>query len=368
MLVPAGMIAQITVTNSIFPTPGDTLRTVTTANLGGFDRTMVGEGLTWDLSNAGTGPVTELVYQDAMEGDSAAVFPEADLLDASTGVEIYYRTFNNKIVEIGRSGLDPVLGAINFTVNTEGEAILRRAPISYNDVFDEESSFNIQAGASIIPDSILGGLAGSVDSLRLTVTTTHDDFIDAWGTMSIPTGTHEVLRVNRSTVNDVMLEAKVVVLGWVTVDPSNPLFGGLGDLLDLLGENETTSYQFYGADSKELIADLTTDTEDNLISLTYKAGGTTSTKEISANTQDIKVYPNPTFGDITFDVQKLPADDYSVVIFNVIGKQLWSSKIDSRTGRLSTHVGHLQKGTYLYSILDGTGRKVTTRRIVLMTP
>ena len=368
MLIPVGMIAQITVTNSIFPNPGDTLKTVTTPDLGGFDRTMVGEGLTWDLSNAGTGATSELIYQDAMEGDSASVFPDADLLDASSGQEIYYRTFNNKIVEIGRSGLDPVLGAINLTVNTEGEAILRRAPISYNDAFDEESSFLIESSASIVPDSLLGGLAGSVDSLRLGVTTAHDDFVDAWGTMTIPTGTYDVLRVNRSTINDVTLEAKVVVLGWVTVDPSNPLFGGLGELLDLLGENRTTSYQFYAEGSKELIADLTTDTDDNLVSLTYKADEVTSTKEISASTQDIKVYPNPTFGDITFDVQKLPADDYSVVLFNVIGKELWSSKIDRSTGRLDTYIGHLQKGTYLYSILDGTGRKVTTRRVVVMTP
>ena len=359
---------QVTITSSIFPVPGDTLRTVTSINFSGFDKDIVGEDIMWDFTNVSGGFLVETTYVEPEEGEASEMFPEADLLNNSGLQEIYYKSFNNKIVEIGRSGLDPVLNIIDLTFENDGELVLRRAPMSYGDAFSDESSFFIIADASVIPDSILGPLGASVDSLRLLVETSNDDEVDAWGTVELPGGTYETIRVKRETTTNAVLGAKLPILGWVDVDPTNPLFASLGDLLSLLGESTIVSYQFYANDNKEVIANFTEDVEGNLVSFTYKGDITTAVEKINLKEENLLTYPNPTFGDVTFQLMNLPHDTYKVVLYNIIGKQLWSSEINYLEGKLRADLSHLRKGTYFYSVLNGKGQKVTTRRLMIMTP
>jgi hypothetical protein len=368
-ILPFCTSAQVTIDNSIFPAPGDTLRTVTTVNFSGFDKEVVGGNNVWDFSNVGGGLLSETIYSEPEDGSAADLFPDADLLDNSTMQEIYYETFNNKIVEIGRSGLDPVLNLIDLTFENDGESILSRAPMSFGDAFSNQSSFFIKADAAVLPDSILGDLANSVDSLRLLVETGHEDEVDGWGTASLPNGeTYDVIRVKRVTTSNVVLGAKVLILGWVDVDPNNPLFGQLGDFLALLGETKTISYNFFANDNKEIIASFAEDADSNLVSLTYKGDMTTSIAKINLKDEDLLTYPNPSYGDVTFQLLNMPHDNYKVVVYNILGKQLWSSDIDFFEGKLRADLYHLKKGTYFYSILNGQGQKVTTRRLMIMTP
>ena len=368
-LLPFISNGQVTITNSIFPVPGDTLRSITTINFSGFEKTLIGEDLSWDLSDVQGGFLIETVYSEPEDGEASDMFPDADLLDNSTLQEIYYESFNNKIVEIGRSGLDPVLNLIDLTFENDGESILRRAPMSFGDSYTDQSSFFIKADADVLPDSILGGLAASVDSLRLLVETKHEDEVDAWGTVELEGGAnYEVLRIKRTTTTNAVLGAKIFILGWVDVDPSNPLFGSLGELLSLLGETTTVSYQFFANDNKEIIASYSEDTAGNLITMTYKGDIATALDKIDLKEENLLTYPNPTYGDVTFQLMNLPHDKYKVLVYNIIGKQLWSSDINFLEGKLHADLSHLRKGTYFYSIVNGKGQKVTTRRLMIMTP
>ena len=367
-LLPLISIGQVTITNSIFPVPGDTLRTVTTPNFTGFDKNQVGADQIWDFSNVDGGFLAETIYTEPENGEASDMFPDADMLDNSTLQEIYYETFNNKVVEIGRSGLDPVLNLIDLTFENDGESVLRRAPMSFGDAFSDESSFFIKADAAILPDSILGSLASSVDSLRLLVETKHEDEVDSWGTLELRNGMYDVIRVKRTTTTNAVLGAKVLFLGWVDVDPDNPLFGPLGELLSLLGESTTISYQFFANDNKEIIASFAEDLEGNVITMTYKGDITTSVDKINLKEENLLTYPNPTYGEVTFQLMNLPHDNYSVEVYNVIGRKLWSSEIDFFQGKLRADLSHLRKGTYFYSILNGHGQKVTTRRLMIITP
>lgn len=369
MVLPFCISAQVTIDNSIFPVPGDTLRTVTTFNFSGFDKEVVGGNNAWNFTTGGGGVLSENFYSEPEEGMAADLFPDADLLDNSSMQEIYYKSFNNKIVEIGRSGLDPVLNLIDLTFENDGESILRRAPMSFGDAFSNESSFFIKADAAVLPDSILGDLAASVDSLRLLVETGHEDEVDAWGTVSLPNGeTYDVIRIRRVTTTNVVLGAKIIILGWVDVDPNNPLFGSLGEFLSLLGESTNVSYSFFANNNKEIIASFTEDADSNLVSMTYKGDMTTSIAKINLKEEDLLTYPNPTYGNVTFQLINMPHDDYKVVVYNILGKQLWSSEINFLEGKLNADLYHLRKGTYFYSILNGKGQKVTTRRLMIMTP
>jgi len=367
-LIPFVVSGQVTINNSTFPVAGDTLRTVTTLNFSGFDKTQIGEDISWDLTNSSGGFLSETIYTDPENGEDSDLFPDADLLDNSTLQEIYYQTFNNKIVEIGRSGIDPVLNLIDLTYVNDGESVLRRAPMAYEDSFTDQSSFFIASDASVLPDTLLESIPVMVDSMRLLVETSHIDVVDAWGTVELPNGTYDVLRVKRTTTTNSELGAKVQFFGWVTVDPDVEIFQGLGDLLNLLGENETISYQFFANDNKEIIASIAEDTDGNLVSLTYKGDVATSIGKINKKEENILTYPNPTYGDVTFQLMNLPHDNYKVVLYNIIGKQLWSSDINFIEGKLHADLSHLRKGTYFYSILNGRGQKVTTRRLMVITP
>ncbi len=367
-LLPIVANAQTTITNSIFPVPGDTLRTITTINLPSFDIDLVGEDVAWDFSNVSGGFLAEIIYLDPEEGENSDLFPGADLLDNNTLQEIYYESSDDRIVEIGRSGLDPVLNLLDLTYENDGEAIFRRAPMSFGDTFTDNSSFFIQADASVIPDTLLENVPLTVDSLRLLVETSHEDEVDAWGTLELPNGAFDVIRVKRITTTNALLGIKVAFLGWITVDPSDPIFASLGDLLSLLGEATTVSYQFFANDNKEIIANFNEDLDGNLISFTYKGDVATSLGKINLKEENLLTYPNPTYGDVTFQLMNLPHDSYKVVIYNIIGKQLWSSEIDFFEGKLRADLSHLRKGTYFYSILNGSGQKVATRRLMIITP
>ncbi len=370
IIFPLAISSQVTINNSTFPVAGDTLFTIGASNDGGFDTSIIGADQEWDLTGFNAGVANTVTYINAADGDAFAQFPDADLLDKSENQEIYYQSFNNKIIEVGRSGLDPVLNVIELSFTNEGESILRRAPISFGDAFNNESSFSVTSEASIIPDTLIPdpNLLAFVDSFRLTVVTENEDIIDSWGTLKLPNLESEVLRMKRITTTDATLEVRSFLTGWVQLEEGNPITSALGDFADLLGETVTTSYQFYGNNDKEILANLVYDEDGVFLTAEYKGDITTSTADISLKTADVKTYPNPTYGDVTFELSNLPKGDYSVVLYNIIGKKLWSKEFDTNSNKLSTNLNYLRRGTYFYSILDASGRKIATKRIMIITP
>lgn len=369
IILPTVLVGQVTINNSIFPVPGDTLRTLAANNDAGFDPGIVGENLEWDLRGLSNDQVTLTIYSDASEGDAIEMFPEADLLDKSDAQEIYYKSFNNKIVEVGRSGVDPVLGILDLSVNNDGESVLRRAPMSFGDAYDDDSSFKITSPSSVIPDELFPGLTGFIDSIRLTVETENNDFVDSWGKLRLPNDDYdEVLRIKRTTTTNATLEVQVPGLGWSLLDENSIFYEALGEFSELLGETITTSYQFYANDNKEILANLTYDDEGTLLTSIYKGELITSTSDVDFREVGVATYPNPTYGDVTFELKNLPKGEYSIALYNIIGKKLWSNNFDKNSEVMNTNLGHLKKGTYLYSILDENGRKVTTKRLMIITP
>jgi hypothetical protein len=79
---------------------------------------------------------------------------------------------------------------------------------------------------------------------------------------------------------------------------------------------------------------------------------------------EIIAWPNPTMGPIHFEVFNHPYDEYKLEIYNLVGKKLYTksfSKMDGR--RLFADLSSLKRGTYIYSIFDGKGKKLLTKRI-----
>lgn len=77
-------------------------------------------------------------------------------------------------------------------------------------------------------------------------------------------------------------------------------------------------------------------------------------------------FPNPTYGDLEFNLDLIGHDHIIVSINNILAKELWSQTIDNSNRKID--VGFLVKGTYLLCIRKMDGEVITTRRLAIITP
>jgi len=80
------------------------------------------------------------------------------------------------------------------------------------------------------------------------------------------------------------------------------------------------------------------------------------------------LYPNPSFGDVKLQIHNFPRGEYIFEVYNVIGKKLYSEPITVSTDSVvkQFRLKGLSKGTYLYSILDASGRRVQSKRLTIV--
>ena len=92
------------------------------------------------------------------------------------------------------------------------------------------------------------------------------------------------------------------------------------------------------------------------------------TTNITVNTNDkkiIKIYPNPTNGLFTIDLDYLKTEqDFQIKIINTLGQQVFQSVITQKQFyvNLSTWTGN---GIYFVHIIDGEGNTTDIKKIIL---
>ena len=358
------MIGQITVTNSTFPEAGDTLFTIldTESNISIGD---AGENVIWDFRSLAGPFVRETRFLEASEGIASEDFPDADLVSLSANEqETYYKSFSNKIIEIGRAG--EFVPGFDIPVVYEENPTYRRAPISYGDVDDDESIASVDVGADIIPAELLEGSPFEFDSIRISLISNSESEVDAWGTVKLPDGDYNVIRDKVTTTSDTKLFAKLAIIGWFDI---TSLVGDIEGIGEAIGVVETTTYNYYSAEDKEIIASVITDDQDMITSVEYKGDGIISDiKVITPDYSMITAYPNPSFGSVSVQMINYPLGEYRMKVYNVVGKELWAESYQLRSTRVfKADLMHLRKGTYLYSIFDKNGKKLVTKRIAIIS-
>jgi hypothetical protein len=79
---------------------------------------------------------------------------------------------------------------------------------------------------------------------------------------------------------------------------------------------------------------------------------------------EIIAWPNPTVGPITFEIFNYPYDNYELKVYNIVGKKILTRSFTPADGRsLDADLSSLKKGIYIYSLFDGKGRNLLTKRI-----
>ncbi len=361
--------AQITITDAYFPQAGDTLKTAFDGMPSGIVVNPSGGSTdqTWDF-NSVQGVPRQTIYRPASEGDATAEYPNADLFVPLDPVgETYYKITASTFELIGYQGLDPANLGINIQVHLDPTLLERRAPLNFIDFGVSHSAIILPFSADVIPGGILDSLPIQPDSIRLRITIDRSNIVDGWGTVTIPGGTYDVLREKQIEEQEILLDVKVG-LGQFSFWIEDVSIPGL----DFLGKDTITTYTFYSNSEKEAIAIVTVDNQNNDIvnTVEYKDNGIqTNIRYVNTGRPDLIAYPNPAIDEVRIDFFNLPASNYTLKIYNILGIVVWEKKY-SLSGNQNQKISltALRKGTYLYSLVSDNGKIISTKRLMIMRP
>lgn len=362
--------AQITYSSAAFPVAGDSLF-VSVDNMPSLNLIQItppGPNQNWNFASLQSPGYSATAVLNASQGSAYAQFPSADLVLTNAGSESYLKNSTNLQEIIGIKGDDPLGLNILTAYPFSNPITYRKAPLAYNHTYTDTWVFKVTVAFSDIPFPDSLELPVTPDSIRIGTHTAVSAKVDAWGKMTTPAGSFDVLRVKETNVAQRTIEGKIPFLGWVDIS---------GLIPDSLGsiplQDTSTSYTFWSNAAKEPIAQLFV-RNDTLRSVSFKArrDGTTSVVNIQKkDSYNFVAYPNPVIDKVRIDINGYKSGNYSIRIYNLVGQKVFDEKIrvigtDTNTLRFS--LGHLKKGAYLYSLVDHKGKTLSTKRLLVVAP
>ncbi|MEO6037858.1 MAG: hypothetical protein ABIQ93_05545, partial [Saprospiraceae bacterium] len=317
-----GASAQVTVTSATFPSAGDTLDYALDINPGALSiATPPGGNQTWNLLDLQADQISQLIYLPASAGVHAMSYPEAELVVIAQNSETYYDKTNTHFALLGYAGADANSFGVDVVTRYSPALVERKSPLQFFDIFQQTTDLNLPFATDQIPDSVLTGLPLVPDSVRVRVNMNRLDVVDGWGTCQIPGGNYDVLRVKRTEYRTRAVDV-YLFLGWVDV---SSLLGNGSNLGGLIGTDTTTTFRFYSNVEKEDIAVATMSSDLSTVEqVRFKNNTVTPTIDLdSPGSATIQAYPNPAVEWVRFNCANLPQGDYTLKIFNIIGKVVW---------------------------------------------
>jgi hypothetical protein len=283
--------AQITITNSVFPAVGDTLHYAFGNQAGAINQifTPPGGGQTWDLSNLQPSANWDQIMRNPQSGMHDGSFPSASILfhPLNSNSEVYWQVTGNQVLDLGYFGLDELGLGLNLLFVKTPALEVSWAPINFFDIKQSTSNVLTAFDAPIAPPILLN-LVPTADSFRIRVTYQRLGVIDAWGTMTIPGGTFDVLRKKQTEYKSTAVDVKVAPLGWIDISTIG------GQQILPLGTDTITTFHFLNDVSKEAIAICTLNTAQNQVTkVQYKALPPPSAIYSPSFNAVLSAYPNP---------------------------------------------------------------------------
>ena len=363
--------AQITVTNTGFPEAGDTLITAVDNLPSGIQITAGGGDQTWDFSSLQAPFSRRVIYGEAMDGSAGSSFPNATLVaNIVEGAEGYFEITGSTVELIGLFGADPLDLGLEILTRFDPSVTERRAPMNFFDVNQTESALLLPFSTDDLPGGILDQLPITPDSLRIRIATERLDVVDAWGNLTIPDGTYDVLREKRTEIRETRLDAKLGFLDWQ--DITDLAIASLPDEgAEFLGEDTTITHNYFADGIKEAIAVVTLNNEETTaLSVEFKSDDiTTSVQNANALQPGVYAFPNPATVNVRFEFSNLEPGNYDLKLFNIVGAEVWSDRLYINGSRaIKIDISRLKKGTYLYNLINDNGKTLTTRRLIVLRP
>jgi hypothetical protein len=361
--------SQITLQSSdYFPAVGDTLKTILGSEPVGVTITPPGGNQSWNFSGIQGGFSQVRLVLDPDEGSVSDSYPAANILvNQEGGGAGYYTSDENAFSTIGFSGDDPLGIGYNINAPFDPPYVERWAPLAFFDLRNTDGALRVTISVDDLPAAIFEGLPITPDSIRVSVTTSRTDLVDAWGTLTIPGGTYDVLREKRIEERAVTVETKIGSFPWLDLTPQ--ILSLL--MIEDLEEQTLISYTFWSNEAKEPIAVVNMNSDETAIeSVEVKDNDViTNTRSLTSKQPAVFVYPNPAIIDAHFEFTNIPSGNYTLSFYNLAGKLVFSDQhYINGYHSAKVNVTQLPKGIYLYTVRNEAGRRLVTNRLIVTKP
>jgi len=343
LLLLLGSSAQIVISSGDLMDVGDSVTLAAADTIPpGFNPGPPGANLHWDFSSVVMDTSSQLKFVDPALTPYAANFPESNIAVEGLADNLIegawaYTTKNSFVFQIdGLAGSYDIFEDV--IAHLDPPEIMFSFPINYLDSLQTTSTVDITIQSPEPP----------ADSVRLKVVTSVDLKVDAWGELTTPSWTGDVLRMRdvRTTVDSVW--AKLLFF-WVFLESNTTVSITYKYMGNNLGY---PAFQFF-ADSS--------DTQFSGISYLLDAGvGVADHFEAE---QLLSVYPNPATDEITIDMRDLRLDTrYAIFIYDMFGKKMEDISTQQELTKLD--VSDYPAGVYVAIIRDQDGISSKAKFIV----
>ena len=188
------------------------------------------------------------------------------------------------------------------------------------------------------------------------------DVVDAYGTVSIPGGTYDVLREKRTRYQETRIDARIPPLGWLDITDNSIQAGFNG-----LGVDTTVSYYFHNDVAKEPIAIVTLNNQQNAATkVVFKNTAVVNGLDmVNATKPSVSISPNPVGNEASFDFKHLAPGIYRLVIFDELGRAAMEKTLQvsgEHTERMD--LSQLSAGVYFFSLFDENNQSVCSEKLV----
>ena len=177
------------------------------------------------------------------------------------------------------------------------------------------------------------------DSVKVNTTITYSDTVDAFGTMTTPTGTYQVLRQNHHEVDIDSAKARSSSGTWTTLQSSSTTYhqynwyaNGIGYILVQMNMNPATNTV------KNVVWDSTAPSGINEVSHFNK----------------VNVFPNPCSSQINF--MSTSNDVQYACIYDITGRQL--ATVEMKNGMIILNTSSYSSGMYIYKMVCKDGNMI----------
>ena len=347
--------AQIMVTSTTFPVVGDKLRYIQAANpivaISLF--TPPGGNQNWNLSTLKAGTLFETAYRAASEGANFASFPGANMLVIGATGEFYYKTSATKFELLGQAAQTVAGVPLKAIYKNSPPIAVRHSPLNFFDIYQQSSSNLLAWAYNDIPNGTLN-FPARPDSIRFRISNSIIEVVDGWGTLtlpgSLPQSQYPVLRLKKTTYHEQRMDAKIPPLGWL--DVTDLVIRGGTSWSNLFGVDTTVTHHYFNNVSKEEIATLTFNNEQNaVLSVVYKntAASTPIINVDAFNTATIQLFPNPAMESVTIRTTTPIENSLRFAIHNTLGQLIKTGTIavDALSNGFSLDCANMPNGVYL---------------------
>ena len=355
---------------SSFPEPGRSISMSSFSYSGFLNMEDSGENDTWDFLFLQAPYITEIAMEYPESGKLSERFPDAErMMLLPNGKEIYYKFSGPNVIEVGRSFNQWVLDWVEKGIDFETNPIVKKAGMVLNDTYTDNSSYNITLGVEELPKHFSKKLPLLIDSVQYEVTINKNSTIDSEGTLLMPNVQYQVIR-EFEHLNIVVRGTCKTAAGWKEIKDILPNITA-EDEKYISHERSIHIYKYWSDAVGVPVLSIEDygDEEYNISFVTDRNNDYIPVIKAIGKSTDVIAHPNPTYGEISFQLVNLPPGKYELRILSLVNKKLYSKETLVGNDRLiHADLSFLSKGTYIYNIIDEKGNNITTKRIVIITP